>query len=246
MVISIYRFSSKIIMFLAIIMVASSCAPRYEFRAVPMRPIEGYPNRVSFPEGSTGAYAYYESAELIKVFGFDLKKAGVIPIELRVENDGAKSPIVLVEAALTDQSGQMWAVLPSDVVYRRIDDHTSGGLSASDGARRTLLWGLAGAAVGAAVGVVGGSSVAEATAKGAAAGAGLGVASSVIESGLDDEDKSNDVYRDFSKRSVEHLVVAPGDSTNGLLYFPAEASRPAKLNLKLRIGSTTRKVSLRL
>jgi hypothetical protein len=239
------RFSSKIVIILAFSLVATACAPRYEFKPIPVRAADGYRDRVAFPEGSAGAYAYYDSAELIGDFGFDLKKAGVIPVQLRLENDFGSSPLTLTEATLADQSGRLWEVLPSDVVFRRLDEHTSGGLSAGDGARRTLLWGLAGAAVGAAVGAIGGGSVAEAAGKGAAAGAGIGVASVLVGSENDDE-KSYDLQRDFSRRSLAHATVAPGDSANGLLYFPAEASRPVKLNLKLRAGTQIRNLSLAL
>jgi hypothetical protein len=190
--------------------------------------------------------AFSEPGQLKNIFGFDLKKAGVVPVQLRIENQSESSSLIVVEALVTGEDGQSWEVLPSTVVYDRIDKYTGGGLSGEQGVRRTLLWGLAGGIVGAAVGAVSGVNVAEAAGKGAAVGGALGAATSIMSPSLDNDDNMIDIQRDFSGRSLDHATIPAGATANGLLYFPAESGRPVHLSLTLRAGSETRRVELPL
>jgi hypothetical protein len=224
----------------------SACARRYEFKPIPLRPMEGYPGRAVLPEGALGVLAFWDSAQLKTIFGFDLKKAGVIPVQVRVENTSPDQSLIFVGATVTGEDGQLWEELPSNVVYDRIDKFTGGGLSGEEGVRRTLLWGLAGGIVGAAVGAVTGVNVAEAAGKGAAVGGALGAATSIMSPSVSDDDSMMDIQKDFSGRSLDHATVPPGSTANGLLYFPAETGRPVHLSLTLRAGPETRRIELPL
>ncbi|MDR1545236.1 MAG: hypothetical protein LBU12_00665 [Deltaproteobacteria bacterium] len=237
--------AARLCLLASLAVVVAACAPRYEFKPVPVRPMEGYPSRVDRPEARFGALAFYDSKELVKVFGFDLRSAGVVPVQLMIENLLADAPLLLMAAHLLDDQGQLWEVLPSDVVYQRINEHTSGGLAGHQGVRRTLLWGLAGAVAGAAVGVVAGSNVGEAAGKGAAVGGALGATTAIVGSELS-SDNADEIQRDFSSRSLDHAAVSPGQTTYGLLYFPAEASRPVKLTIRYKAGADERTLDLAL
>jgi hypothetical protein len=230
---SLYLFAPSLAL-IAFLALSSACAPRYEYRAIPVRAIDSYPGHANIAGGGkAGAVAFYDKDQLTALFGFDLKKAGVVPVQLAIENDSAQ-PILLMDGALLeDEAGQRWEILPSSVVYARIDDYTSGGLSGKEGVRRTLLWGLAGAVVGAAVGVASGTSVAEGAGKGGAIGGALGAASSIAGLGTQ-EDTEASVVRDFSNRSMAHNTVAPGETASGFLYFPGETLKPARLHLRLK------------
>ena len=153
----------------------------------------------------------------------------------------------MLEALVTGRDGQSWEALPADVVYRRIDQYTGGGLSGEEGVRRTLLWGLAGGIVGAAVGVATGTNVGSALGKGAAIGGALGAASAIAGQGADDYDDSlMDIQRDFSARSLNHATIPPERSANGLFYFPAECEDPIRLSITIKAGNETRSVELPL
>jgi hypothetical protein len=229
---------------LCMVLAVTACAPRYEFKAIPMRPIDNYANSTRFQDGRAGAMAFFESRDVTKVFGFDLKRAGVIPVQVTLQNDAQDGGLTLASATILDSDSLLWTVLPSDVVYQRIDEHTSGGLSGEQGVRRSLLWGLAGGIIGAAVGVATGSSVAEGAGKGAAVGVALGTVSSIGQNSVSGSE--GDIVRDFSSRSLDHATVAAGESANGMLYFPAEASRPVSLNLTMRGPSGTETIELPL
>ncbi|MDR2386356.1 MAG: hypothetical protein LBE80_02065 [Deltaproteobacteria bacterium] len=238
--------SLPVMVLLAVMLIAAACAPRYEFKPVPIRPLEGYSNLINFNGGLVGAHAVYDSKEVVKFFGFDLKKAGVIPIQLSVKNNLPQESLILAKANLLDAEGLLWEVLPSDVVVRRIDEHTSGGLSGDQGLRRSLLWGLAGGVLGAAIGVASGTSVAEAAGKGAAVGAAIGVTSSIAQAGTDTSSDAGEIQRDFSTRDIDHATIKAGETVNGLLYFPAESAQPKRLKLtfKTAAGDTNVEVPL--
>jgi hypothetical protein len=204
-----------------------------------------YPGQAILDNLRVGAVAFYDSAELREVFGFDLKQAGVVPIQLRLQNEGATSVTILEGSTVQDEAGLIWEILPSEVVYDRINKYTSGSLSGSDGVKRTALWGLAGAIVGAAAGIASGSNVGEAVGKGAAIGAAAGASSSVLGLGTT-QDTSAEVQRDFSARSLNHNTIDPGVDTSGFLYFPSEMKRPKVLSLKFSRGSKVETLNINL
>ncbi|MDR2200076.1 MAG: hypothetical protein LBR53_11620 [Deltaproteobacteria bacterium] len=211
---------------------APACAPQYRYKPIPVKALEDYPGKASADGVTVGAEAFYDSARLAELFGFDLKKAGVVPVQIKIRNSGTKTVTVEPGSTLTDAKGLTWEVLPSSVVFQRIDEYTSGGLSMGQGAKRTLLWGLAGAVVGAAVGVATGTSVGEGAGKGAAVGGAMGASTAILGMGPE-EDTSGDVVRDFSSRSIDHASIAPGEEASGFLYFPAESAAPENLRLNL-------------
>jgi hypothetical protein len=224
----------------------ASCAPRYEYRAIPVRPLAGYPGQAQVAGAGLGAIAFYSSADLKDLFGFDLKKAGVVPVQILVRNGGSGAVTLLDGARIEDSNGLIWDVLPSDVVYNRINDYTSGSLDGERGAKRTLLWGLAGGIVGAAVGIASGTNVGAAAGKGAAIGAAAGAASAITGMGTESDDTSGDVVRDFSSRSLDHRTVASGTEASGFLYFPAESSQPRRLTLNVEADGKRQSIVLNL
>ncbi|MDR2352244.1 MAG: hypothetical protein LBF22_03620 [Deltaproteobacteria bacterium] len=238
-----YFLSLTLLAFLASTLVG--CAPSYEFRAIPIRPMAAYPGHQSLPGANVGSIAYYDSQELTNLFGFDLKKAGVIPVQLLIENTGNNSIIVLPGSTLTDSSGLIWEVLPSDIVFQRLDNYTSGSISTEKGLQRTLTWGLAGAIVGAAVGIVAGESVGTAVGKGLAVGAAAGASSAVLGVGTQ-ENSTGELVRDFSSRSLEHCSIPSGQQASGFLYFPGEAKQPRSLKLNLSVNGIPETLTLNL
>ncbi|MDR3155129.1 MAG: hypothetical protein LBW85_12895 [Deltaproteobacteria bacterium] len=230
----------------AVALAAGSCAPRYEYRAIPARPLSSYPGQAQAAGANVGAVAFYSGEQLTALFGFDLKKAGVIPVQVLIQNNGGSSVNVLDGARIEDSNGLLWDVLPSEVVYGRINDYTSGGIDAGQTARRTATWGVAGALLGAAVGAATGTNVGEALGKGAAIGAAAGAASSITGVGVDSPDTEQDVVADFSQRSLDGKSAAPGEEVSGFLYFPSESSQPRRLTLNLSIGGQRRSVTVNL
>ncbi|MDR1083505.1 MAG: hypothetical protein LBP22_01295 [Deltaproteobacteria bacterium] len=222
-----------------------ACAPKYEYRAVPTRAIESYRNLTEIGYASIAAEALADGRQLTDTFGFDLKAAGVQPVRLLIQNDDDVDLTILAGSTLTDARGQIWELLPQNVVFDRIDRHT-GGSSFEEGAGRTVKGAVIGAILGAAVGVATGTNVGSAVGKGAAVGGAIGASSAILGIGMND-DKSGAIVRDFSDMAIKPSSVAPGESVRGFLFFPGESDRPVKLNLKVKIGKQkTQRLALAL
>ncbi|MDR1920661.1 MAG: hypothetical protein LBS31_02830 [Candidatus Adiutrix sp.] len=215
---------------------AGGCAVKYEYKPIPVKDISAYHNNTSVLGAQVGAEAYWQTAALRRLFGFNLKEAGLIPVQVAVDNPGSRPLTILRGARVLDEGGDWWELLPEHVVYNRVNDYTSGGLDGERLFRRSFLYGLAGGVVGAAVGVVAGVNVAEAAGKGAAVGGALGAASEIAAT---DENRGSpeEVALDFSSRDLGGgRVVAAGAVESGFLYFPSEMKRPVRLRLYFAPG----------
>ncbi|MDR1396012.1 MAG: hypothetical protein LBK52_07580 [Deltaproteobacteria bacterium] len=235
----------KLIAAAALSLLLAACAPRHEYRPLPIKSIDTYYNRTAAGSGSVAAEAFYDDNQLIQLFGYNIRKAGVLPVRLMADNRGPDMLTILPGATLTDARGQTWELLPQDVVIRRIDQYTGSGVSGSDGVRRTAKGAVAGAILGAAVGVVTGTNVGSAAGKGAAAGGAIGATSAILGIGADG-DKTGEISRDFSNMALQQSSVGPGEEIRGLLYYPAEADRPVRLNLKVSSGQQVQSLALPL
>jgi hypothetical protein len=225
----------RLVLLLGLSIFLLACAPRYEYKAVPVKNITSYSNLTDVGTGSFAAEAFFDDRLITETFGYNLKKAGVIPVRILVENRGDTDVSVLPGSTVTDARGQTWELLPQDIVYQRIDAYTSGGVSGQEGIRRTATGAVVGGILGAAVGVATGTNVGSAAGTGAVIGGAVGASSAILGIG-DTQDKSAAIVRDFSNLSLQQSVVAPDETVRGLLYFPGESDRPVKLNLKVKIG----------
>lgn len=229
----------RIFVLLMLAALALGCAKNYEYKPIPVKDVSAYPNHSNALGARVGAEAFYDSAALKELFGFDLKGAGVLPVQVVIDNGGQKAIGLSSSARVLDAEGNWWEMLPENVVRERVSKYV-GGVDGQAVAKKSLLYGVAGAVVGAAVGIVSGSNVGEAMGKGAAIGAASGAAGEVL---FGDEDKDRgEVSRDFSGRDMSNQTVPAGALTHGFLYFPAEMAAPRELRLTLRQGDVLQSV----
>jgi hypothetical protein len=197
--------------------------------------MDTYFNRVDFDGVSLAAEAYHDDQVIKERFGYNVKKAGVTPINFIAENDSDDTLIILPGPTMRDAKGQVWDLLPQHVVVNRVSEFTgSAGVSGRDGVSRTAKGAVVGAVLGAALGIATGSNVGAAMGKGAAMGGAVGAGSAIM--GVGGKDRTGEVAADYSNLAALQNILEPGQSTHGLLYFPGEADRPTRLNLKVRIG----------
>lgn len=227
----------KFLALLAMAALALGCAKEYAYKPVPVKDVSAYPNRSAALGARVGAEAFYEEAVLKELFGFNLKSAGVVPVQVVIENGGQNAIGLVSSARVLDADGNWWDMLPESVVRDRVGDYL-GGVDGGAVAKKSMLYGVAGAVLGAAVGIVSGTNIGEAIGKGAAAGAAAGAAGEII---FGDEDPNRAAAaRDFAGREMGRQTVPAGAMTHGFLYFPAEMKQPVKLRLPLRQGTELR------
>lgn len=190
------------------------------------------------------AKAYLDQSVAKKRFGFDIRGAGILPVQVVIDNQSGRSVMVdPTQTFLIDQEGKAWPLLSLQEAYKRTESHVQIGETAKGTAKPAVLLGAAGALVGLAVGIVSGRDIGENVAKGAAIGATAGALSGGAAGYQSATEK---VRRDLSQRSLRNKAISPGHLAHGFLLFPGkdEAKSISRLRLSLKIGDHERVVEL--
>ena len=145
--------------------VASACTT-YERQVVPFKMPAAYPNATAVADATIAAKAYDNGEEASAAFGFDIRGAGILPVQVIFDNTGNHPLEILSDKTLlVDEENNLWPILDERMAYDRLqeDGTRQGGARGREGG---LLAGAAGAVIGAAIGIVTGTNVASAAGKG--------------------------------------------------------------------------------
>ncbi|MDD5711280.1 MAG: hypothetical protein PHY31_00830 [Smithellaceae bacterium] len=219
-------------------MILFSACEHYERQVVPFKLPSAYPNVVEVADASLAAKAYEDSKEAQAAFGFDIRGAGILPVQVIFDNKG-RHPLEIVsdQTFLVDTESNLWPVMDAKLTYDRIARKTELGELAPQAGKMGAIGGAAGAVIGAAIGIVTGHNVAETAAKGAAVGAAIGVAKGGAEA-LSDPDVRYQIRQDLEHNSLERRAVRPQEVAYGFIFFPGETKKVKELRLKLRAVDT--------
>ncbi len=179
------------------------------------------------------AQAYSDTAEAKQMFGFDIRKAGLLPVQVVIDNAGEDSlEINPHQTFLVDAGGNYWNLLDNRTAYRRVNESTEYG-NVTDEAGKSAFWGaLGGAVVGGAIAIVGGENVGEAMGKGAVIGGALGTVGGGAEA-LQSPEAEYQISRDLGTKTLENRPIRPGELGRGFLFFPGEAKSARQLRLQV-------------
>ena len=223
-------FSAGLILFFILI---CGCTG-YEYKPVPFKAAEAYPNHVNVSGAIIAAKAWSDKSEAKQAFGFDIRGADVLPVQLIVDNKGPITLTLIPDQTLVqDSENNLWPLLPARVVYERIEQNVKTARMGGEGARKAGLMGTAGAIIGAAIGIVSGGNVAQSTAHGAVIGGATGAVLGGAE-GLNDAESQRRISSDLRNRSLQNQPLKPNQISHGFLFFPGEVKTPQILRLKLR------------
>ncbi|MHB8910289.1 MAG: hypothetical protein ACYDAA_15560 [Syntrophales bacterium] len=210
----------------------------YERQVVPFKMPAAYPNATRVADATIAAKAYDNAEEASAAFGFDIRGAGILPVQVIFDNTGNHPLEILSDKTLlVDEENNLWPILDERMAYDRIQKKTELGRVAPEAAKGGLLAGAAGAVIGAAIGIVTGRNVAAAAGTGAAVGAAAGITMGGAR-GLGDSEVQYQISEDLRKRTLEKRAVAPHEVAHGFLFFPGEAKRPMELRISLRATDT--------
>lgn len=208
-------------------------------RVTPIQLPEGAANMVELEEGlKITARAFVNPEKAAESFGFNIRKAGILPVQVTFQNDSnQKVEIQSDQTFLIDDSSQAWPLLSLDQTYLRTRKHVEVGETLVGAAAPSVLLGTAGAVAGAAIGIVSGSNVGEAMGKGAAAGAAAGAIAGGARSY---EETGRKIREDLRNKRLGNEVIEPRQLTYGVLFFPGEpgdeARNASRLRLSLKVG----------
>ncbi len=206
----------------------------YKTQYVGFRPAADYPNNVVVGGVTVGAEAFADQAEAKEAFGFDIKKTGLLPVQVVMDNrSGDKVQIVMDQTFLVDNNNRYWNLISNRAAVERVAKATQSG-EIFGGAAKGAGWGAAtGAVLGAAFGVLTGGSVGEAAGRGAAVGAAGGAVYGGASKGADPK-QPRTIAEDLRDKGLEGKTIPEQSLANGFLFFPAEATSAKELRLQMR------------
>ena len=226
--------TSKQLLIVAIALIFSgACSTSYKAKPLPFKQPSSYPNAIEIAGVIVAAKAFVDPNEAKDAFGFDVRGAGMLPVQVVFDNQGFH--LLTINASQTfleDKEGNLWPILDSELAYERASKYATTKEIFKEGAYHGFLGAAAGSIVGAAVGIVSGGNIAKAAGKGAAMGAAAG---GVIggTKGYTSDDARREVIDDLRRKTLEQNPVEPKSFTYGFIFFPGEALSARQLRLQL-------------
>lgn len=223
---------------LMVILVGLSACTTYERRVVPFKMPAAYPNATPVADATLAAKAYDSPEEATAAFGFDIRGAGIFPVQVIFDNTGSHPLEVLAnQTFLVDEENNLWPILDERMAYDRLSKATELGKVAPEAAKGGFLAGAAGAVIGAAIGIVTGQNVAAAAGQGAAIGAAAGITMGGAK-GLSESDVRQEIQEDLRNRTLEKRPIAPHEVAHGFIFYPGEAKKAKELRISIRAVDT--------
>jgi hypothetical protein len=226
------------------VLAATLAACTYQDRVAPIRLPETAANMVEINGLKISAQAYTDGAAAEAVYGFDARRAGLLPVQVTFQNDG-HLPVSVnpAQTFLLDNQQNAWPILAKDKTYERTKKFVDIGETVKGTAKPALLLGAAGAVAGLAIGIVSGNNIGETMGQGAA----IGAAAGAIGGGADAYVKSGrKIKEDLAGKTMKNVPIQPGQIAFGTLFFPgtpgSEAESARELRLSLTFGYNNQQV----
>ncbi|MBN1141792.1 MAG: hypothetical protein JXB25_08375 [Deltaproteobacteria bacterium] len=220
------------------ILVMTAGCGAYRSREVSFRHPSAFANLKVVDGAQLAAVSHADAAQAREVFGFDIRAAGLLPVQVVIDNAGqGELRIVPEQTFLIDGEGAMWGLLAGQDAYERLEKSAEYSRIVSAGGKGALLGAAGGALIGAAIGVLSGENVGTALVKGAAAGGAGGAVLGGFQ-GAADEDVGRRISRDLARKELRNHRIAPGNLAHGFLFFPGEAPSAKTLRLQVENAAT--------
>jgi len=228
------------VLFVAVGIIAAGCSQAYKAKPVPFQKPASFKNVVNIGGAEIAARAFVDAAEAESVFGFDIRGAGMLPVQVVFDN---QSPHALEingsQTFLDDGKGNLWPILSNKIAYERATKYAKTKQIFKEGAYTGFLGAAAGSLIGAAVGIVTGEDIAASAGKGAAVGAAAGATMGGVGGYASDEARRS-IIKDLREKSLQNNPVSPKSLAHGLIFFPGEAESAKQLRLQIREKDTSR------
>ncbi len=237
------------ILWLAAFFILLGCSSSYKASPLPFKHPSAYPNTLNLQGAAIGAEAFADKEGANKAFGFDIRSAGILPVQIVVDNQGKQSfYIVADQTFLLDNEGNMWPVLSDRFAYERVTKYAQTKHIFKKGAYSGTMTGIAGAIIGAAIGIVTGDNVAASAGKGAAVGAAAGATAGGLKGYGSAHQARMRVMEDFENKSLQNKLIPTDKLSYGIIFFPGEAGsvRSVRLQLKSEKSGEVYTVNLKL
>lgn len=228
----------SIIALSAVLMALMGCSTAYKAKPLSFKSPESFGNMVQVGGARIAAQAFADPDAAKSAFGFDIRAAGMLPVQLVFDNQGPHTlEINPAQTFLEDQQGNLWPILTDRFAYERATKYAQTKETFRQGAYSGFLGAAAGTLIGAAVGIVSGDDVARTAGEGAAVGAAAGTVLGGA-AGFASNDARSAIVRDLRDKSLQNKALASGDLSHGIIFFPGEAPSAKQLRLQLKEQDT--------
>jgi hypothetical protein len=223
----------SIISIILVLLFFTGCSTSYKVKPLPFRSASAYGNAVEIGGAWVGAEAFSDPARAKEAFGFDIRGAGMLPVQVVFDNQGPH-PLEIngQQTFLEDEKGNLWPILSTKIAYERATKYSKTKNIFKEGAYTGFLGAAAGTLIGAAIGIVSGEDVARSAGKGAAVGAAAGATLGGAK-GLDSHDARRTITGDLREKSLQNKEVEPKSLAHGVLFFPGEAGTAKQMRLQI-------------
>jgi len=234
-----YLYLKKIFILLCLLSLITACT--YKDRVQPIALSD-----MSVINGlHVSALSYEDIQQAKETFGFNIRKAGLLPVGISFENEGTNNiKIISDQTFIIDNKNQAWPVNTSERTAKRIEKHVDIGETAAGAAKPALLMGAVGAVSGLAIGIITGDDIGEAIGKGAAIGAAAGAISGGVEGYMNTKEK---IQNDLENKKLENKTILPNQIGYGILFFPGykeEAASAEMLKLSLSFDGQIKTINI--
>ena len=238
---------NKLVLFFVMIFLLAVGCTTYKRQPVSFKMPDAYPNATKVAGTTIAAKAYDDPKEAKEAFGFDIRGAGLYPVQVIFNNLGDYSiQIESSQTILSDGEGNMWSIIDSSMAYDRVTKKSEMSRIGKAGAKTGILTGAAGALLGAAIGVVSGENVLESAGRGAVLGGAIGATAGGAQAATSGADAQAEIAEDLIEKSLENRPIAPSSIAHGFIFFPGEAKGAGELRLQLLVIETGNIYTIRL
>lgn len=226
------------------VLLISGCSTAYKAQPLPFKTPEAYGNATQVDNVDIGGRAFVDEKVASKAFGFNIRKAGMLPVQLVFDNLGEDAvEIVPGQTFLVDNEGNLWPILSERLAYERATKYARTEETFKQGAYKGFLGAAAGTVIGAAIGIVSGDNVGSAAGKGAAVGAAAG-ATLGGASGYASDNARSAIVSDLQKETLKNKAIEPGGLSHGIIFFPGEATSARQLRMQIRDTATGKRYAV--
>jgi len=236
----------KILCLLVIAAHLSACAT-YESKSVSFRPPQDYANYQNTSGLLVGAESFADSKQAEQAFGFDIRAAGLLPVQVVLDNkSGQGVEVVSGQTFLIDETNRYWKILTNREAADRVQKATDAGAIAGGAGKGAAYGAAAGALLGLAIGVVSGRDVGSAVVKGGVLGGAGGAVIGGANKAGDDRQREYKIADDVRDKGVEGKIMQSDSLASGFIFFPGEVSSAKELRLQIKFRGDGRVQTLNL
>jgi hypothetical protein len=122
-------------------MLIAGCMP-YERQVVPFKTPQNSPNAVHVGGAVIAAKSFTDADEAKSAFGFDIRSAGILPVQVVFDNKSNHPLMIIAEQTfLIDEESNVWPILSQNMAYDRLSKKTELSRVAPEAAKKGLLFG---------------------------------------------------------------------------------------------------------